>query len=123
LTTDGLNDYPATMPSGASYIYTMIAVDPVNLAMTDRYVLTYKGTANIIPFGAKIISSEPGRIVFEATKDTVQLKVTGLSSSSPLGDMSVVREDQVSLFLDSSVYGLGADQRLHSDFMGRAPTR
>jgi Ca2+-binding RTX toxin-like protein len=100
------NGYPTGMPANTSYLYTMIALDPVELAMTDRYVITYTGTATIVPNGAKIISSVAGKIVFEMTRDStmLQLKISGLNAANPLTNMSVVREDQVALFKQGEIF-------------------
>ena len=104
LETIDANGYPTSLPANTSYIYTSVALDPVELAMTDRYVITYTGAATIVPVGMKIISSEPGRIVFEAVKDRVQLKVSGLDGADPLADLSIVREDQVGLFDKGEIF-------------------
>ena len=100
------NGYPTSMPTGSSYMYTAIEVDPRALEMTDRYVLTYSGSAKVVASGAKIISTAPGKIVFEVTKDsTTQLiKVSDIDPAHPLTAMHVVREDQVSLFQKGVVF-------------------
>ncbi|MDB5581792.1 MAG: cya 17 [Bradyrhizobium sp.] len=100
------NGYPTGMPAGAAYLSTVVELDPRALEMTDRYVITYKGTATIVPSGAKIISSEPGKIVFEVTRDStsMQLKISGLNAANPLTGISVVREDQVALFNQGEIF-------------------
>lgn len=102
----GLNatGYPAGVPAGTRYLATSFQVDPIALATTDRYVLTYTGTATIKLTNARIISSEAGRIVFEATSDRLQLKAYGFDSGAPIGNLSVVREDQVDLIKRGEIF-------------------
>lgn len=100
------NGYPTSMPAGSNYMYTALEVDPRALEMTDRYVLTYSGSAKVVASGAKVISTAPGKIVFEVTKDsTTQLiKVSDIDPANPITAMHVVREDQVDLFQKGVVF-------------------
>ena len=98
--------YPTGIPAGSAGVYTMIGMDPADAGTNKTYVLTYKGTASFTLLGAKILSTEPGKITFEYTSDSphMLLAVKGLSSASPLGDMHVVRSDQQALFAAGEIF-------------------
>lgn len=98
--------YPVALPSGAQQIYTMVGLDPVSLPMTDRYELTYSGTGEIQLGSARIISSEPGKIVFEFTGDgtSMMLVLRSISASDPIHDIEIVREDQLGLYQSGEIF-------------------
>jgi len=99
--------YPLAVPAGADSLYTMVGLDPASAGTSNTYVLTYTGTAGVFLMGAKILSSEPGKITFQYTStDTNQmlLAVGGLDPKSPLGDMHLVRSDQVDLFNAGEIF-------------------
>jgi len=101
------NGYPTGLPSGADSVYTMVALDPASAGTSNTYVLTYTGKANIYLAGAKILSSEPGKITFQySSTDTnrMLLAVNGLDASAPLSGMHVVRSDQVDLFNAGEIF-------------------
>ena len=93
---------PLGVPAGAGAIGASFAIDPMLASPIDQYVLTYEGTLDSIRLNnSKIISSEPGRIVFEVTKSTAEsifMLVKGMSETDPIHDVHVVRADQVALF-------------------------
>lgn len=97
---------PLSIPTGAQNIFTYLQIDPVAEKMTDRYVLTYDGSATFKFVGAKIISSEPGKIVIEAVSTTtsVGMVVTSMNADNPLSNIHVVREDQVALFKAGEIF-------------------
>jgi hypothetical protein len=106
--------YATKIPVEAKYLYFMISVDPVELSMTDRYVIFYEGAARIVPQGAKIIESVPGKITFEVTgtSTTLQIKVLEIDSSNPPHDMAIVREDQIDLYQQGEIF--------NPDFLAKA---
>lgn len=105
---------PLSIPTGAKNIFTYLQVDPVPEKMTDRYVLTYDGTATFKFVGGKVISSEAGKIVVEVTSTNTSfgLVVTSMDASKPLSNIHLVREDQVTLF--------NAGEIFNPDFLAKA---
>jgi Ca2+-binding RTX toxin-like protein len=97
-----------TNPGDVAGISVMVGVDPRSAAPTDRYVLTYDGSATVKVLSSTIISQSPGKVVFEYTgRDTnpdVLVNFQGLSNSSPLSNVHIVREDQVSLFNSGEIF-------------------
>lgn len=108
------NGYPTGIPAGASRIYAMVELDPVALPTSDIYVLTYSGTAKIDVGSSKIISSEPGKIVFQFTGSTnmTPVNVSAIDPANPITSVSIVRQDQVSLFQSGEVF--------NPDFLAKA---
>ena len=101
--TDG---YPESIPSGSN-IYTVIGLDPVTASSNNTYVLTWTGSASFYINGAQIVSSEPGKIVFNITgagSNQTAISVGGLDPSHPLDNMAVVRSDQVALYNTGEVF-------------------
>ena len=101
--TDG---YPESIPSGSN-IYTVIGLDPVTASSNNTYVLTWTGSASFYINGAQIVSSEPGKIVFNITgagSNQTAISVGGLDPSHPLDNMAVVRSDQVALYNTGEIF-------------------
>lgn len=101
------NGYPLAIPPGARDISTYIALDPIALPMTDRYVLTYKGRANFKLPGTRLVGSQPGRITFDYIKpnDTMlQVTINEIDPANPPHDIHVVREDQQANFAAGEVF-------------------
>ena len=98
-----------TNSGDVSELSVMVGVDPKSAAPIDRYVLTYDGAVSTVAMsGAKIISQTKGQVVFEYTGDDskpdVLLAFKGLSTTNPLSNVHVVREDQVSLFNSGELF-------------------
>jgi Ca2+-binding RTX toxin-like protein len=103
---DGHGD-PLAIPAGATNISTNFAVDPLSAGTDNNYVLTFDGTAAIRLNGVKIISSDPGKIVFQVTNANstyVGMSVTSMSTTDPLHDIHIVRADQVDLFNAGEIF-------------------
>ena len=94
------NGYPLSVPSGAIQVSTAIDLDPASAGTSRVYELTWSGTGNISVLGTRVLSSQPGKIVFAYDgEDTwARLDVSGLSAADPLTAIHVVRQDQVALF-------------------------
>jgi hypothetical protein len=104
LTADG---YPIGRPAGTTNLYTMIALDPVTTSSNNTYVLTWTGSASFFIAGGQVVSSSPGRIVFNFTRtDTNQtfISVDGLDPAHPLDNMAIVRSDQVDLYNSGEIF-------------------
>lgn len=102
--TDALG-YPTSIPAGTTGVYTMIALDPAALGHDNVYVLTYNGTATFKIPGTKILSSEPGKIVFEYSGTGQQgIVVTSLDAAAPLTNMHVVQQSQQRLFEQGEIF-------------------
>ena len=110
------NGYPIGMPAGANNIYVMVGMDPQSAGTPNTYVLTYSGSANFLMLGGKILSSEPGKIVFQYLSDNTQMpvQVTGLNSSSPLTGMHIVRSDQVDLYNQGEIFNPAFTSKISS---------
>jgi hypothetical protein len=84
------------------------AVDPESAGTDRTYIFTYDGTATFRFTGANVVSSEPGRIVLEATRTdatpAVYTVVTGMDAADPLRDIQVVREDQADLLKSGAIF-------------------
>ena len=109
--------YPTGFPAGAWGIAAQIGVDYFSAATPDRYVLTYSGTAdlNISGAGARIVSSKPGEIVFDITNDSsnfVNLSTINMSTTDPIHDIHLVRQDQVDLYKSGEIF--------NPDFLAKA---
>jgi len=104
------NGWPKGLPTGANTVQTIVSMDPVALATTDRYVILYEGTGTISLSGTKVISSEPGKITVEYTSTStaaVQWAALDILKSSlldPVRNVSVVREDQLAAFEQGQLY-------------------
>ena len=101
------NGYPTGRPPGTTDLYTLVALDPVTTTSNNTYVITWTGRAGFYVLGAKIVSSKPGRIVFNyARTDTNQayVSVSGLDSANPLDNVAIVRSDQAGLYNAGEVF-------------------
>jgi hypothetical protein len=110
------NGWPIRIPDGVKSIGTIWAWGGVDQADTTAaesragvYVLTYEGEGTIkLGLGAKVLSSEPGRIVFENTTGT-QMAMS-ITATDPNGtgdyvrDISVVNEKYEGLFLAGQIF-------------------
>ena len=99
--------YPTAVPAGAGSVYVMVGLDPLSAGTSDVYTLTYTGTASIYVTGSRVISSEPGKIVFQYTRTDSNLtpvNVAGLDPANPLGNMALVRSDQVDLYNEGKIF-------------------
>jgi len=94
--------------TGVTSLAVSIEVDPRSAAPTDQYVLTYDGTAKVSVSGATIVSQTAGKVVFNYTgSDTapsVYVTFTGLSTTDPVGDVHMVRADQVDLYNSGELF-------------------
>ena len=100
------NGYPTALPTGATTVATDIDLDPAS-AGTDRvYELTWTGTATISVLGTKVLSSAPGKIVFEYDNNDSwsRVDVSGLDPAHPLTGIHVVRQDQVALYDAGAIF-------------------
>jgi Ca2+-binding RTX toxin-like protein len=101
------NGNPTGIPAGATKVFTNVALDPVSDPGTDRYVLLYSGTATFTLNNTKIVSQEPGKIVFDFTATSVNslgLILTNISSTDPVHDIHIVRQDQMDLFNAGEIF-------------------
>ena len=99
--------YPTAIPTGATSVYLMVELDPLSAGTGDTYVLTYTGKADFALSYTKIVSSEPGKIVFQYTNpDSGQMLVAydTIDPTAPLGNMHIVRQDQVDLFNAGAIF-------------------
>jgi len=86
--------------------YIIVPVDPVSVGTSTTYVVTYKGTGTVAVAGGTVISSKPGEVVVRI-ETSVQEQVVflrDLTSSDPIRDMHVVRQDQVGLFNQGELF-------------------
>jgi len=123
---------PLAIPTGASLISTIIPLDPVSAAPTDVYELTYSGGAATFQIvGANILSTAPGKVVFQYTSTTTtmaSLIVRSMSATDPIHDLHVVRQDEVAAFNQGELFNSEfLDQVSHwqtlrfMDWVGNAP--
>jgi Ca2+-binding RTX toxin-like protein len=100
------NGYPQGMPTGAVNIFTVVGLDPADRPMPDVYVLTFKGNATLDVMGTRIISSEPGKIVFAYSGQGggAAINVQWIDPANPLSDMHVVRQDQLALYEAGEIF-------------------
>ncbi|MEO1686283.1 MAG: hypothetical protein AAFU61_00075 [Pseudomonadota bacterium] len=97
--------WPTAIPEGLEKIGTIWAWGDTPLAAEDRkgvYVLTYEGEGEIeLGLGARVLSREPGRIVFENTSGgsmVMNITVTDPNGTSDhIRDISIVHEDHLEL--------------------------
>lgn len=110
------NGYPLGIPTGSAGIHTMVNMDPLSANTSTTYVLTYSGKADFILVGAKILSTEAGKITFEyKSEDTRMLvAVTKLDSSAPLTDMHIVRSDHQALFAAGEIFNPAFTDKISS---------
>lgn len=94
------NGYVTALPTGAARVTTAVSIEPASYDAPDRYVLLYEGTGTFRLNGSTIVSSEPGRIVFDHITDSniLQVALTSISASDPVDQIHLVREDQMALF-------------------------
>lgn len=93
--------YPLRIPRGLTGIRTIWAWSD-DFGMEQRkgtYVLTYQGRGAVSLGGAaEVISSSPGRIIFENSTGTAfWMDITGIDSGNHVRDISVVRSEHVAL--------------------------
>lgn len=100
------NGYPTSMPTGASNIYTMVALDPASAGTNKTYVLSYTGNATFRIPGATIVNSQPGSITFTVTgtNPMQSVMITSIDSTNPPSAIHIVRQDQVSLFNQGEIF-------------------
>ena len=104
LTADG---YPTGSPPGTTSLYTLVGLDPVTPTSNNTYVMTWTGSASFYILGADIISSEPGKVVFNYTRtdsNQAYISVSNLDPSNPLDNMAIVRSDQVDLYNKGEIF-------------------
>ena len=104
LTADG---YPTGRPAEATNLYAMVALDPVTATSNNTYVLTWTGKAAFFIAGAQIVSREPNKIVFKYTRTDTNQTYIGpgeLDPADPLGNMAIVRSDQVDLYKQGEIF-------------------
>ncbi|HWI85892.1 MAG TPA: hypothetical protein VNT42_06150, partial [Sphingomonas sp.] len=82
------NGFPTGNAQVASEAF-IVGVDPYDSAPSDQYVLTYTGTATVKLTNATIVSSAPGKVVFEVKAETngyssVMFTLKGLNASDPI---------------------------------------
>src|SRR6478736_7809291 len=98
---------PTAIPKGLAYVQTLVALDPVSAPMTDVYELTYDGTARFQVSGATVLSSQPGKLVFQWTNSTTTMAnvvIYKISASDPVHDIHIVRQDDVAAFAQGSIF-------------------
>jgi hypothetical protein len=87
---------------------TSFAVDPISAGNVNQYVFTYSGTGTFRFNGANVISSEPGKIVLEPTRQdaapAIYVVLKSTDASDPVHDIHAVRADQVSLFESGEIF-------------------
>jgi Ca2+-binding RTX toxin-like protein len=85
-----------------------VGVDPKSATPIDEYVLTYSGNAKISISNAKIVSQTAGKVVFDYiggdAKPDVAISFSNLSAGNPLGDIHLVRADQVGLYNSGEIF-------------------
>ncbi len=93
--------YPVRIPRGLTGIRTIWAWDEDYGAEQRKgtYVLTYQGRGAINLGGAaEVISSSPGRIIFEnGTGGDFWMDITGIDSGNHVRDISIMRTEHVAL--------------------------
>jgi Ca2+-binding RTX toxin-like protein len=95
--------------TGVASLGVAIGVDPKSAAPVDEYVLTYDGAATKISMvNAQIVSQTAGRIVFDYVGDDtnpdISVTFSGLNTSSPIGNLHMVRADQQDLFNTGEIF-------------------
>jgi len=106
---------PTAIPTGVNLVQTLVALDPVSAPMTDVYELTWSGTATFQVPGTTVISSQPGKLVFQYTNTTTTMAnivIRSISATDPVHDIHLVREDQVADFQHGEIF--------NSDFLAQA---
>jgi len=104
--------WPVRIPRGVTAIGTIWHWDRNSGAATDRaglYVMTYSGTGTIeISFGARVLDSGPGRIVFEnPTGGTMGFNIIATDPGGTgdyIRDISIVHEDHLALHAAGAVF-------------------
>lgn len=110
------NGWPASQPDGTNFVANVI-LDVPGSAPTTRYVLTWAGTATFSFAGASVVSGDPGRIVIDSPSGGIAMSVT-TTSTDPIHDIHIVREDQVAAFAAGEVFNpdfLGYDRHWSVD--------
>ena len=101
------NGYPTATPAGATALYMMVGLDPLSAGTSSTYVLTYTGTSLFYIPGAKVLSSEPGKIVFQWTltdNNMAAIDIGGLEPNDSLNNLAIVRSDQVDLYSQGQIF-------------------
>jgi Ca2+-binding RTX toxin-like protein len=97
--------WPLGVPAGASELTTVVELDPKDLATSDRYVLTYSGSANFRITNATIVSQEAGKLVLDLKGgDSISLSIKSIDAANPIHDIHLVREDQVDAFNNGEIF-------------------
>ncbi|HWW63877.1 MAG TPA: hypothetical protein VNZ43_03890, partial [Sphingomonadaceae bacterium] len=102
---------PLAMPEGVSAIQIGVQMDPVDLPMTDRYVLTYEGKGSFSLASATIVKQSKGRIVFDFKGDGEKkpvgfllVSLTSIDGKDPVRNIHIVREDREELFNAGKIF-------------------
>ena len=99
------NGYPTAMPAGTSNLWTMVSLDPASLGHDNTYVLTYDGTATFQAPGCTVVSSQPGKLVFQyAGTGLLPLIVSELDPNAPLTNMHLIQQSQQQLFASGEIF-------------------
>jgi len=106
LTRDQNDDF--TDLTNVKTLYVSVAVDPIAAAPIDEYVFTWDGSARVSITGSHIVSSAPGKIVFDYinTKDipSVYIQFDNLNPNDPVRDLHLVRADQQALYNAGEIF-------------------
>jgi len=94
--------------SSVTSLSVAVGVDPKSAPTTDQYVLTYDGTAKVSIANATIVSQTAGKVVFNYiggdSKPDVYITFKSLNASDPVGDVHLVRADQVDDFNAGEIF-------------------
>jgi Ca2+-binding RTX toxin-like protein len=94
--------------SSVTSLSVAVGVDPKSAPTTDQYVLTYDGTAKVSIANATIVSQTAGKVVFNYiggdSKPDVYITFKSLNASDPVGDVHLVRADQVDEFNAGEIF-------------------
>jgi Ca2+-binding RTX toxin-like protein len=97
--------YPTKVAAGNN-IAASFAVDVGNGDIPDTYVMTYTGTAKIRLVNATVLSVEGNTITFQSMDDrpSVRVVISQMSETDPIGDIHVVRTDQMDLYNQGEIF-------------------
>jgi len=93
--------------TGVSSLSVPLEVDPQSVSPSDEYILTYDGTANVSIALTNIVSQSAGKVVFDfagGDKNFVSVNFTGLDPNNPVGNVHLVRADQVDLYNSGEIF-------------------
>lgn len=101
--------WPMTLPPGTVAISTLVLTDLSAEAqgVAGRYILTHAGRGALkIDGRAQVISTAPGRMVFDYTPGpgSVMLTITAIDPADPIRDIRIVREDRVALIGQGQIF-------------------